>query len=869
MKKLVTLLFLILIVNLGFGQAVNAPDPKSFTVSTSGQDASGFELTGFSSTATLLASVSLVAPPVGTTFTFSTTTGLTAASGFTLVGNKTRLVVTGTMASINSALASLKVNTGAIRGDIVFSVAATVNPAGYYYNGVNGHFYRPISTTATYTGARTAALNTTFKGQTGYLVTITSADEDAFIFNNVPQGNIWFALTDEASEARWTIDAGPEAGTLIKINNGQLNGNIPGQYNNWAPGEPNNSGNEDYAVTKWSGGSQWNDLPNNFYNPYVIEYGTWTNPDDATFTEFYTNSVAHSNGETIKALFNFKFGSATDESKFSAQVFKRSDEYSTWTSGGSYKSLSGLGKVYLSDQIDTAKVFSTAIPLTAGTSDMTQFSTADIGKVYKLTTTGAAGGGWGTDIYTNDSNIPAMAVHAGVLVMGQTKEIYIKIVEGKNSYTPSTRNGITTSDWGSWGLSYQFVSNPISYKATIVPGQTEYSYTNPNASWLNGNSRLLIDMREVGSIDPTKVTHTKILDAYEGVMTYTSHDANGWAIYTVPSPLTKITNGTSAYNSYIRNVNGWNTDYAFQSTISFTQQGAFKQHKLELNEYDSAQLKTLYNSIVTVSDVWLAFKEVANTGIFGNESGKEFTYGVQYLNADVDDNGVFNEADCFKLLQNLTGVTDLVSNYTLDNTIKLIPDSTYNTIGKSTWTSFRDYKGKSYSFSLLDNVINYNYDLAVSWKGDVNLSHSATPPSNGITTMSVRTTMSTSISTDVQSSIITELANGKVYAYITFDPLQQNVVGTQFQLNYDNSVLKFEGVEFKTKGFPMNYGTNKGTFVNLGSLITDGSTSLDNTTEYKVIFTPSKAITNTLGLLGIVSTDAVNKDGKQLKLKVN
>ncbi|MEY4334602.1 MAG: hypothetical protein RLZZ196_3352, partial [Bacteroidota bacterium] len=86
MKKLVTLLFLILMVNLGFGQAVNAPDPKSFTVSTTGQDASGFELTGFSSTATLLASVSLVSPPASTTFSFGTTTGLTAASGFTLSG---------------------------------------------------------------------------------------------------------------------------------------------------------------------------------------------------------------------------------------------------------------------------------------------------------------------------------------------------------------------------------------------------------------------------------------------------------------------------------------------------------------------------------------------------------------------------------------------------------------------------------------------------------------------------------------------------------------------------------------------------------------------------------------------------------------
>ena len=295
MKKLLTILLLFPFTL--FGQSITAPPGRTYQVNVSGQDASGFVISGFG-TETLLTSISLVNPPSGTTFNITTITGLTAASGFTLTGNKTRLVFTGTIANVNSALASLKVNTGSILGNVQISVATTVNPAGFFYNGVNGHFYRPISAGNTYTGARAAALATTFKGQQGYLVTITSADEDAFIFNNVPQTNIWFALTDEVSEGMWRINAGPEAGTLIKTSNGQFTGNIAGQYNNWAPGEPNNAGNEDYAVTKWNG-SQWNDLPNNFSCAYVIEYGTWTNPADATFTDFYTantiNTVAITN----------------------------------------------------------------------------------------------------------------------------------------------------------------------------------------------------------------------------------------------------------------------------------------------------------------------------------------------------------------------------------------------------------------------------------------------------------------------------------------------------------------------------------------------------------------------------------------------
>jgi hypothetical protein len=133
--------------------------------------------------------------------------------------------------------------------------------------------------------------------------------------------------------------------------------------------------------------------------------------------------------------------------------------------------------------------------------------------------------------------------------------------------------------------------------------------------------------------------------------------------------------------------------------------------------------------------------------------------------------------------------------------------------------------------------------------------------------MSIRGVMS--ISNDINASIITEIIGDSIYAYITLDPLQQNVVGTQFQLNYDNSVLKFKGIQFTTKGSPTNYATDKGDYINLGSLISDGSTSLDNTTSYKISFSSNTKLDNILGLVSIGATDVVNKDGKTLKVKVN
>jgi outer membrane protein OmpA-like peptidoglycan-associated protein len=186
---------------------VTAPPAPTFSLSTAGQDPGDFVLSGFAGDATLLVSIGFVDPPAGTTFALPTTTGLTAGSGYDFTGNKTQISFTGSQTNANTALAAMTVSTGATNGTVTIRVTASVNATNVYYNPINDHFYEYVSNPANVFAWRTGADKSlsafhlaeqrTLNGMTGYLATVTNAQEQRFIYNNFPNSNIWTGGTDD------------------------------------------------------------------------------------------------------------------------------------------------------------------------------------------------------------------------------------------------------------------------------------------------------------------------------------------------------------------------------------------------------------------------------------------------------------------------------------------------------------------------------------------------------------------------------------------------------------------------------------------------------------------------------------------------
>jgi len=152
------------------------------------------------------------------------------------------------------------------------------------------HFYRFVKNRGIkWTDARNQADTMNYYGLKGYLATITSKNENDFIWTKI-DGIGWIGANDSLSEGTWKWVAGPEKGTVFW--QGNYNGSpVNGEYSFWNTGEPNNvqkswGDDEDYAHINSNPNTipkSWNDLPNEgdkhnpdgYYFPqgFIVEFG--------------------------------------------------------------------------------------------------------------------------------------------------------------------------------------------------------------------------------------------------------------------------------------------------------------------------------------------------------------------------------------------------------------------------------------------------------------------------------------------------------------------------------------------------------------------------------------------------------------------
>ena len=215
----------------------------------------------------------------GITGSYSTSTGILTLSG------------SASAAAYQAALRSVQyqnLNTGAAN-TAARSIAFSIAPGAY--SQATGHFYEFITQQGiSWTAAKAAADARDIYGLKGYLATITSAAENAFAFSKA-QAVGWIGASDAAVEGEWRWADGPENGQQFwqGLSTGSI---INGAYNNWAPGEPNNSGNEDYA--HFLGNGQWNDYANTTpVQGYLVEYGGSTGDPTLRLTSLATVNVAN------------------------------------------------------------------------------------------------------------------------------------------------------------------------------------------------------------------------------------------------------------------------------------------------------------------------------------------------------------------------------------------------------------------------------------------------------------------------------------------------------------------------------------------------------------------------------------------------
>jgi hypothetical protein len=243
------------------------------------------------------------------------------AAAFNTVSRSLVFSGSATAANWQALLRTVRIKTTSVTCNpesrkVVFSASTNL------FNYFNGHYYEVIPASMSWTNSKAYAASKSFFGRQGYLVTINSSTENAYVYALVNQ-NSWIGCSDNylqinaavgytkyanqnLSEGKWHWITGPEKGIQMRTGNASTaekpGSPISGVYQNWnstggtsySSNEPNDvwstgtPGEEDYGHITASTG-KWNDFKNN-NRGLIIEYGGMPG-DNPVNTLSFTRSI--------------------------------------------------------------------------------------------------------------------------------------------------------------------------------------------------------------------------------------------------------------------------------------------------------------------------------------------------------------------------------------------------------------------------------------------------------------------------------------------------------------------------------------------------------------------------------------------------
>jgi hypothetical protein len=392
-----------------------------------------------------------------------------------------------------------------------------------------------------------------------------------------------------------------------------------------------------------------------------------------------------------------------------------------------------------------------------------------------------------------------------------------------------------------------------------------------------GNLRFYIDKRMfTDGFDFGSITSVEILDIYSGPMEFQNTNPSSiWQFYKIEGlTLTRDIVSQSEYylpNGYaptgIYEMNPQNNypypDFVVTNNWAVEDATSLREQYVIFDSPSTTELETLVDDIFTIADVVMAFNELAGGGINGGFKG-DFDYNVQYANADVSRDGIFDFKDTHIMLDFLNGGTMFDVSY-LAAVMSLTEVSDYESMTSTNWTSYGTTRTQ-FPLGLVTGTKQYDKSIAVHWKGDVNMSHSHLPSSVQVTSMAKNNMTISNSSKSIQNQFEVDLDIEKIGEEIVVTlkvpENTKNITGSEFRIGYDSSRVTFDRIE---NGSDLqSFSAKRSTYIKLGSISSDGSQNLNGGTEYKIYFKETNNLTSFLGLVSVLKSELVKKDGTQI-----